>query len=265
MVDLHITGTTAVFGIVADPTDHVRAPMVFNPRFAAHGRDAVMVPCHVTPEDLPAFMAGLRAQRNFYGPAVTIPHKMAIMALCDEIGEQGRLVGAVNTIRIDADRRVHGENFDGQGFVAGLRAEGFEVTGKAVFQTGAGGAGRAIAFGVAAAGAARLTIHNRTRAKAEELAAAVTAAYPACRAEAVDGPAGDTEVAVNTTSLGLHAGDPLPIDLAALAPAAVVAEIIMIPEETDLLVAARAAGHPVHYCRHMLDHQIRLIADYIGA
>ena len=119
MVDLHITGTTAVFGIVADPTDHVRAPMVFNPRFAAHGRDAVMVPCHVTPEDLPAFIAGLRAQRNFHGLAVTIPHKMAIMALCDEIGEQGRLVGAVNTIRIDADRRVHGENFDGQGFVAG--------------------------------------------------------------------------------------------------------------------------------------------------
>ena len=101
MVDLHITGTTAVFGIVADPTDHVRAPMVFNPRFAAHGHDAVMVPCHVTPEDLPAFMAGLRAQRNFHGLAVTIPHKMAIMALCDEIGEQGRLVGAVNTIRID--------------------------------------------------------------------------------------------------------------------------------------------------------------------
>ncbi|MED5518461.1 MAG: shikimate dehydrogenase, partial [Pseudomonadota bacterium] len=65
--------------------------------------------------------------------------------------------------------------------------------------------------------------------------------------------------------LGLHAGDPLPIDLAALALAAVVAEIIMIPEETDLLVAARAAGHPVHYGRHMLDHQIRLIAAYIGA
>ena len=264
MPELNITGTTAVFGIIADPTDHVRAPMVFNPLFFERGIDAVMVPLHVRPEDLAAAMAGLKAQANFRGLAVTIPHKLAIMAFCDEIGEQGRLVGAVNTIRIDANRRVYGDNFDGQGFVAGLRAEGFEVTGKVIYQTGAGGAGRAIAFAVAAAGPARLLIHNRTRAKAEELAAAITAAYPSCEVIAVDGPDKTVEVAVNTTSLGLHAGDPLPIDLGLLAGDAVVAEIIMIPVETDLLKAARSAGHPIHFGRHMLDQQIRLIGDFMG-
>ena len=112
MPELNITGTTAVFGIIADPTDHVRAPMVFNPLFVERGIDAVMVPLHVRPEDLAAAMAGLKAQANFRGLAVTIPHKLAIMAFCDEIGEQGRLVGAVNTIRIDANRRVYGDNFD---------------------------------------------------------------------------------------------------------------------------------------------------------
>lgn len=264
MPDLNITGTTDVFGIIADPTDHVRAPMVFNPLFVERGIDAVMVPLHVRPADLGAAMAGLKAQGNFRGMAVTIPHKMAIMAFCDEIGEQGRLVGAVNTIRIDSNRRVHGDNFDGQGFVAGLRVEGFEVTNKTLYQTGAGGAGRAIAFAVAAAGAARLMIHNRTRGKAEELAAAVAAAYPKCNVTAVDAPDITVDIAINTTSLGLHPGDALPIDVALLSGTAVVAEIIMIPVETDLLKAAKAAGHAVHYGRHMLDQQIRLIGDFMG-
>ena len=261
---LDITGKTRVFGCIADPIDHVRAPMVFNPIFEERGIDAVMVPVHVTPERLEDAVAGLKAQRNFGGMAVTVPHKLRLMELCDDVGRQGRLVGAVNAVRFDADRRMIGDNFDGAGFVAGMRAEGYEVTGRAVLQLGAGGAGRAIAFVLADAGVSRLVIHNRTRAKAEELAAAVSAAYPNVPVSVGESDPAGCDIVVNTTSAGLHDGDPLPIDSALLRSDLLVAEIIMIPERTRLLESALEKGCKVHYGRHMLDHQIELIGEFLG-
>ncbi|NQW10784.1 MAG: shikimate dehydrogenase [Alphaproteobacteria bacterium] len=266
MPTLNITGKTTVYGIIADPIDHVRAPMVFNPAFEAYGIDAVMVPFHVTPDDLPAAIAGMKVMPNFGGLTITVPHKVAMMALCDELGASARRVGAANAARFTEDRRLIGDNFDGQGYVAGVTKGGFDFTGKRVLQAGAGGAGMAIAFAVAEAGAAAITIANRTVAKAAALADRVRAAFPACD---VTGTAADIapagfDIMVNTTSLGLHAGDALPIDVDALDPGTVVSEIIMIPEETELLARAKAKGHPVHYGRPMLDEQARLIAAFIG-
>jgi len=266
MPNLTITGKTAVYGILAHPIDHVRAPMVFNPAYERHGIDAVMVPFHVLPEDLAAAIAGMKAMRSLGGLTVTVPHKVTVAALCDELGPGARRVGAANAVRFDADRRMIGENFDGQGYVAGMRAGGFDFTGRRVLQLGAGGAGMAIAFAVAEAGAASLTIANRTAAKAQELAERVRAAFPACAAAGAPAdtdPAG-YDLVINTTSLGLHAGDPLPVDLDRLDAATAVSEIIMIPEETALLQAARARGHAVHYGRPMLDEQIKMIATFIG-
>lgn len=271
MPDLTITGRTRVFGTLAHPIDHVRVPSVMNPAYARHGIDAVMVPIHVLPEDLADAVRGMRATRNLGGLCVTVPHKVTITALCDEVGASGRRVGAVNAVRFDppdADgrRRMIGDNFDGQGYVAGMKAHGFDFAGKHVLQLGAGGAGMAIAFAVAEAGAASLSIANRTVARAEDLARRVHEAFPACttRGVAADADPAGYDVAINTTSLGLHADDPLPVDVERLDPATVVSEIIMIPEETPLLRAAKARGHRVHYGRPMLDEQIRLIAAFIG-
>jgi len=261
---LDITGKTRVYGCIADPIDHVRAPIVFNPIFESRGIDAVMVPVHVAPDRLEAAVAGFKAQLNFGGMAVTVPHKLRLMELCDEVGRQGRLVGAVNAVKFDTDRRMIGDNFDGAGFVAGMRAEGHEVSGRAVLQLGAGGAGRAIAFALADAGVSRLVIHNRTRSKAEELAAAVSAAYPDIPVSVGAAEPDGCEIVVNTTSAGLHDGDPLPIDESLLTPDLLIAEIIMIPERTKLLEAAQAKGCRIQYGRHMLDHQIALIGEFMG-
>ncbi|MEP3112851.1 shikimate dehydrogenase [Nisaea sp.] len=261
---LDITGTTRVYGVIADPIAHVRAPIVFNPLFEQRGTDAVMVPVHAPSDQLEIVLDGLKAQPNFGGFAVTVPHKLAIMELCDEVGRQGRLVGAVNAVRFDAQRRMIGDNFDGAGFVAGMRAEGYEVTGRSVLQLGAGGAGRAIAFALADAGASRLVIHNRTRAKAEELAAAVSAAYPEIPVSVGAAEPDGCEIVINTTSAGLHDGDPSPIDEKFLKPDLLVAEIIMIPEKTRLLESALKNGCNVQYGRHMLDKQIDLIGEFLG-
>jgi shikimate dehydrogenase len=259
-----ITGKTRLFGITADPIEHVRAPQVFNPVFAERGFDAVLVPFHVAPDGLEALMDGFRRIRNLGGFVVTVPHKLRTAELCDEVGPAGRLIGSVNAVRRDPDGRLIGEMFDGKGFVAGLEQAGYDLRGRDVLLAGAGGAGRAIAFAVAEAGARRLTIANRTASRAEELARAVLRATPGV--EVLAGPADPAghDLVINATSLGLKPNDPLPIDAGRLEPATAVAEIIMEPETTALLVAAQERGCPIFYGRPMLACQVDLIADFIG-
>ena len=118
-----ITGTTTLFGCMAYPAGHVRAPMIFNSIFQEQNLDKVMVAMSVPAEGLAAYVEGLRALTNFKGAAVTIPHKMPLAALCDELGAGAQAAEAVNAVAFTADRRLIGDNFDGEGFVAGLRGE----------------------------------------------------------------------------------------------------------------------------------------------
>lgn len=261
-----VTGTTRFFGTIAHPADHVRAPMVFNPIFAERGLDHVMVPIDAPPGSLVEIVAALRAIPNFGGMAVTIPHKMEIAALCDTLGLAARLTGAVNAVRFDADGSMHGDNFDGQGFVAGLHHQGHDPAGKDVLIMGAGGASRAIALALCEAGVGRLRISNRTSQKADEIVTALKEIGQHSQAEtAVDHDGAGVDMIVNTTSLGLHDGDRLPIALDAVDPETLIAEIIMVPERTAWLADAEARGLATHYGRHMLDCQIELIGNFIGA
>jgi shikimate dehydrogenase len=260
-----ITGRTRLFGIVADPIDHVRTPQVFNARFAALGADAVLVPFHVPASLLGDAFEGFRAMRNLGGFVVTVPHKSAAVALCDEVTEAARAVGAVNTIRRAPDGRLRGEIFDGAGFVAGLRSQGIEPAGKRVYLAGAGGAANAIAFSLALAGVARLTVANRTASKAEDLLARLGAHFPGLDLGLGERAPAGHDLVVNATSLGLAPLDALPLDVEGLLPDQIVAEIIMKPEQTPLLVEAARRGCRVHLGRHMLDCQIELMARFMGA
>ncbi len=260
-----ITGKTTLYGITADPIGHVRAPQVFNPLFERRGVDAVLVPFHVKAGGpYAALLDAFRRLENLGGFVVTVPHKVQTAELCDELGTAGRLIGSVNAVRRDPDGRLIGDMFDGKGFVAGLEGAGYDLKGRNVLLVGAGGAGRAIAFAVAEAGAKRLTIANRTAGKAEALARAVMRAVPAV--EVGVGPA-DPEghgLVINATSLGLKPDDPLPVDAGRLGPGVAVAEIIMTPETTALLAAAKERGCRVFYGRPMLERQVDMIAAFLG-
>ena len=259
-----ITGRTRIYGIIADPVAQVRTPEVFNRLFEQQGTDAVMLPFHVGADGLEAVIAGLRKMKNLGGIVVTVPHKTAIAALCDELEDAGRMVGAVNTLRRTEDGRMVGNMFDGLGFVAGLKAQGHDPAGKKILLAGAGGASGAIAFALVEAGSASLTIANRTETKARNLVERIAAHYPTSRVMVGDfNPAG-YDLVVNATSLGMQPEDPLPIDPAGLSAETLVAEIIMKPETTALLAVAKERGCPVHYGRHMLDAQVRLIAGFLG-
>lgn len=259
-----ITGHTRVYGILADPIHHVKTPQMLNALMAREGRDGVMVPFHVASDDLATLVAGLKAMKSLGGFVVTVPHKTAIVDLCDAVSDSARRIGAVNTVRREADGRLIGEMLDGKGFVGGLLAAGIDPRAKSVYLAGAGGAANAIAFAFVESGISRLTIANRTRAKAEDLAARLAEAYPTAQVDIGTPDPSGHDIVVNGTSLGLKEGDALPLDTARLSPEQIVAEVIMQPEETALLAAAKAKGCRIHFGKPMLACQLDLMADFLG-
>ena len=263
---LYITGTTKVFGVIAYPTDHVRAPMVFNQLFAERSLNHVMVPISVPPSDFKAMILALQAQSNFGGLTATIPHKMAMADLCNTLGPAARISGAVNAVRFNVDGTIDGDNFDGEGFVAGMISQGHKIAGRTALLLGAGGAARAIATALCAHGVEVLKIQNRTNKNAVALVSALKDKGGFEQASVVTSHDGsNVDIIINATSMGLHESDSLPLALDGVANSTVIAEIIMKPEKTAWLADAERRGLLTHYGRHMLDCQVELIGKFMGA
>jgi shikimate dehydrogenase len=258
-----ITGHTKLFGILADPIHHVKTPQRINRIFESDAFDGVMVPMHVHAEHLATMIQGLRGMDNFYGFVATVPHKSAMLALCDEVSPDAKLIGAVNVVHRTAEGRMLGTMLDGDGFVAGLRHEGIEPAGRSVYLAGAGGAASAIAFALARAGVSRLTIANRTTDKVRLLIERIRSVCPALVMEVGSLDASGHDLVVNATSLGMHADDGPPLNFARLQAQQIVAEIIMEPKETALLIAAKAKGCQVHLGAPMLASQVALMAAFM--
>lgn len=260
-----ITGHTKIYGIVADPIHHVKTPEDMNALFARENVDGVLVPMHVHPDGLAAFLDGVRRIENFGGLVATVPHKPSVIGYCDRLEGDAALIGAANVIRREADGTLVGAMLDGRGFIRGLEAAGITVSGMDACLLGAGGAGAAIAFALAEAGVIRLTIVNRSRDKATDLARRVAGRYPDVIVEAGEARTRQRDLIVNATSLGLRAEDPLPIDALDFHAGQVVSDAIMEPEETAFLARARSCGARIHPGRPMLREQIRLMAEHMGA
>lgn len=259
-----IAGDTRLFAIIGDPIAQARSPSLFNALFAERGLSAVLVPMQVPATQLPTVVAGLRSIANLDGIVVTVPHKVSVLALLDELGPIAQRVGAVNCMRRLADGRWAGEMFDGEGFVTGLQREGLPVAGQRVFQAGCGGAGKAVAHALAAAGVAALHLVDVRPELTQALVAALRRDYPDVEVREGQAPGPAHSLLVNATPCGMAADDPLPFDLHAAAPEAIVADLIMKPEHTRLLLAAQKRGHRIHLGRHLLESQAALVARYFG-
>jgi len=259
-----ITGTTRLYAIVGDPIAHVRTPMAFNEYFSARNIDAVCLPIHIGCDDLARGWAGLQSILNLDGFIVTAPHKQESARLCDALVDDGAYTKVVNAVRREPDGRFTGTLLDGRGFVSGLTSHGYQAKGRRFYIAGAGGAGTALAYALADSGAAALTIHNRTRWKAENLVAGVSKAFPDCDVRLGTADAGGHDIVVNATSLGLKPDDPHSFNLASADPSALVAEVVMKPEMTPLLIAAEQRGHAIHFGTHMLNGQLELMMRFLG-
>jgi shikimate dehydrogenase len=258
-----ISGGTRLYPVLGDPVAQVRAPGLLNPLLAGWGVNAVVLPLHVGPLELADVMRGLRLTRNVDGLLVTVPHKAAICALADELSATAALSGTANALRRLPDGRWLAENFDGAGFVHGLRSAGLDVRGRQVTIVGAGGAGSAIAVALLAAGVARLVLCETHSERLTALATRLAVHWPD-QVRTAERPAEESDLVVNATPLGLRPEDPLPFDPAGLGSQVVVADIIMQPAETALLRRAADTGHPVHPGIHMLEQQVPLYREFFG-
>lgn len=213
--------------------------------YAHHGLDARYLNCDVAPGSLADAVRGAVAM-GWVGFNCSLPHKQAVIGLLDELTDAARLIGAVNCVVRRGDRLV-GENTDGKGFVESLRTV-VDPAGASVLVVGAGGAGRAVAVETALAGAARVTVLNRSAERGREVAALVDGSTPAQGASLpwegrVAVPAG-TDIVVQATSVGLFPGteDVVDLDLDSLDASVVVADVVPNPPRTRLLREAEQRG-----------------------
>ncbi|WDZ79100.1 shikimate dehydrogenase (plasmid) [Ensifer adhaerens] len=258
-----ISGNTRFVPLLAHPCRHVRTPPLFNAECERQGLDMIMVPLDVRPDMLQQTVFSLRAVENVAGMVITIPHKGSVSALCDRRVGAAELVGACNVIRREADSTLTGGMLDGEGFVAGLRHEGHEPAGRRTLLVGAGGAASGVAHALLQAGVVDLTIANRSSEKAEYLARQLAVSFPHARVVVGSAHPGGYDLIVNGTALGMHEGDPLPVDPVGLDKGSVVAEVVMQPDMTPLLIAAEASGCRVHRGIHMIEQQVQLLVDFL--
>ncbi|MCA9512750.1 MAG: shikimate dehydrogenase [Myxococcota bacterium] len=229
-----ISAATSVCAIVLHPAGHTRSPAMHNTAFAAMGIDAVYVAFDVPPAALDGAIAGARAL-GIRQLAVSLPHKEAVLPLLDDVDETARAIGAVNTVtRVDG--RLVGSNTDWLGAVRALE-RATSLAGAEAVVLGAGGTARAATFGLLERGA-RVTVLNRTPAKAEALARDL-GAHDAGPLASLAGR--EFGVLVNTTSVGLGS-DASPVPAGAHRRGSVVMDAVYQPARTRLLADAEAAG-----------------------
>lgn len=235
---------TRVFGVIGKPISHSRSPLIHNAALAAAGVDAVYVPLLV--DDLPAFLgSSMVDQLGFDGFSVTIPHKETALKCCAEVDPVAAQIGAVNTLVRLPSGGWKGYNTDWLAAIdaveQGLGGAG-ALKGKAVVVVGAGGAGRALAFGAKQRGA-QVIVTNRTLDRAQSLAADVGG--EAVPWEDLQAGRCKADVLVNTTALGMapDAGSsPAPIEALRAAGFKLVFDAVYTPLETRLLRDAAEAG-----------------------
>ena len=246
MSDRAITGKTKLCGVIGDPIEHTMSPAIHNAAFAQMGLDYVYVPFHVKQEELGKAIDGMRAL-NMRGLNVTIPHKVAVIPLLDELDPLAEKIGAVNTITNDGGV-LKGYNTDASGFLQALLERGIEPQGKKIVMLGAGGVSRAVSFSLVERGAHLFILHRRLE-KAEELADKLSASFNKevkalelvvdNLAQVLDG----ADILVNATSVGMSPDTnktPVPSNL--LKSGLVVVDIVYNPIRTRLLREAEEAG-----------------------
>ncbi len=246
-----INGSTQLFGIIGNPVEHSLSPAMHNAAFAAMGINGIYIP--MRPSDLADGFRGLRAL-GFIGVSVTVPYKVAIMDCLDEIDPVAQKIGAVNTLifkRNGAGKSIcKGFNTDWLGSNQALAAE-IDLKGSIVLIIGAGGAARAVGFGLLEAGA-KILLTNRTEAKGRELAGQLNCTFiPAHEVSQVR-----ADALINTTSVGMAPHlDALPLRPELLVHFSVVMDIVYAPLATKLLQEAAVRGCRTIDGLNMLQHQ----------
>jgi shikimate dehydrogenase len=246
-------------GVLGFPVAENPTGVMQEAAFAALGLNWRYLTMEVKPENLADAMRGVRAL-GMRGINLTIPHKVAVMALLDDIAPDAKAIGAVNTVYREAERLI-GANTDGKGFLRGLREAAIDPKGKRVAVLGAGGAARAITFELAFAGASELIVINRSEERGQNLVKALrkdtSAAIEFVPWSSTYAVPPTIDILVNATSIGLYPNvDALPdISLDQARSELFVCDVIPNPPDTRLMQLARSRGLRTLNGLSMLVHQ----------
>jgi len=246
-----ITASTRKVGLIGWPVTHSFSPRMHNAAFREANLDWVYLPLPVTPAagNLEQALRGLAAL-GFAGANVTIPHKQNVLPYLSEVSGTARSVGAVNTLTVDSDSAIVGDNTDVYGFLAPLQELAGSLQGSRALLLGAGGAARSVAYGLMQAGCAHLAMYNRTVAKAQRLRASLAPCRSPMewriltRSEQMSEVAAEVSLVVNSTSVGMFphvAASPLPEDFP-WHSSLIAYDLVYNPRETRFLAHARAHG-----------------------
>ncbi|MFC4425419.1 shikimate dehydrogenase [Deinococcus navajonensis] len=248
--------------LFADPAGHSLSPRMHRAAFAYAGLNGHYEARRVPAEGLAEAVAGLRRQ-GVLGANLSLPHKETVVALLDDLSPAARAIGAVNTV-IHRQGRLLGDNTDAPGLLQALSDAGYSWRkGAEVAVLGAGGAARAAVY-TAALGRQRVWILNRTRDRADELAAAWAGQGAEVEVRATDLhdlPWSRVSLIINASSAGLNAPEETPLpgfDFSLLPAGALVYDMVYKPDETRLMREARSAGVKAENGLGMLAHQARL-------
>lgn len=259
-----ISGKTTLIAHIGYPTESFKAPMIYNPWFERKGIDAFVVPMGVKAEDFDQSFDAIFRFTNLRGALITMPHKVAVVDKMHEVTPAVHIAGACNAVLRREDGTLLGDQFDGAGFVRGVLRKGRPLDGASVLVSGSGGVGSAIAASLAAAGVGELALFDMRADSAEALAERLRKHYPQIKVRTGSNDPAGFDVVVNATPLGMKPDDPLPFDVARIAPETFVGEVVMKSEYTPLLKAARDKGCAVQVGTDMLFEMIPAYLEFFG-
>lgn len=261
---VRISGTTRLIAHLGYPTHSFKAPLIYNPYFAHHNIDAVVVPMGCRADGLAALLPELAALSNFLGCLVTMPHKVSVVPLLTDQSTTVRITQSCNAVKLNPEGGLVGDMFDGDGFVRGVQRKGHQLTGSRALVIGCGGVGSAIAASLARAGIGELGLQESNVSVMHALAARLLEHYPAISVTpGATGPTG-WDLIVNATPLGMKPSDPLPMNLDGVSPRTLVGDVVLTREMTPFLQQAALSGCTVQVGTDMLFEQIPAYLEFFG-
>ncbi len=258
------SGRTLVYPMIGHPTTQVKSPTTFNGYFKEKRIDGIMVAIDVHPASVAHFFSLLRGWQNCPGCIVTIPHKQEAARQADELSPRALDLGAVNVLARTQAGRLIGDMVDGLGFLQALKVHGFDPQGKRVVVFGAGGAGGAIAYAIAEAGAAELAVSDIDGARQKSLLAIIASRYPSVALSGAPASLAGFDLAVNATPLGMGNDVRTPFPSSTLRPATFVADVVTEPEITPWLQGAKDRGCRIQTGYEMTLGQFAIMGRHMG-
>ncbi|HUR89807.1 MAG TPA: ThiF family adenylyltransferase [Ramlibacter sp.] len=261
---MRIDGRTELIAHLGYPAHSFKAPLIYNPYFAAAGINALVVPMACRAESFARVLKDFFELENARGALVTMPHKVSVVALLDEASTAVQVSGACNAVKRLADGRLAGDQFDGEGFVRGVQSKGFVVAGARCLVVGCGGVGRPIAASLAQAGAKEIALFDVSDAATADLASRLRTHFRGLNVTIGRTDPAGFDLVANATPLGMNEGDALPVDPARLDARTFAGDVVMRQPVTPFLAAAKEHGCRIQVGTDMLFEMIPPYLEFFG-